>query len=313
VSTQNNRTRICVLGGTGFVGRHIVNRFAERGFYVKVLSRNPARHRDLLVLPTVELINADVHDPAILRREFASVDGVINLVGILNESGHSGRGFEHVHSELTAKVLDACRSTHVTRLLHMSALNADAERGPSHYLRTKGEAENLVQAQAGEVFRATIFQPAVIFGPGDSFINRFAKLVKLTPGVFPLACAGARFAPAYVGDVADAFVQSYAEHDTFGQSYDLCGPRVYTLKEIIEYIARLLQRRCIVIDLPDWAARMQANTLEFAPGKPFSRDNYQSLKIDSVCSRNGFAAFGIEPTALETVAPSYLGSARRAD
>jgi NADH dehydrogenase len=287
-----------------------VNRFAERGFNVKVLSRNPARHRDLLVLPTVELVKADVHDPAILRREFASADGVINLVGILNESGRSGRGFEHVHTALAAKVLDACRSTHVTRLLHMSALNADAERGPSHYLRTKGKAENLVRAQMGEELRATIFRPAVIFGPGDSFINRFAKLIKLTPGVFPLACAGARFAPVYVSDVADAFMQSYAEHDTFGQSYELCGPRVYTLREIVEYIARLLQRRCVVISLPDWAARLQANVLEFAPGKPFSHDNYQSLQIDSVCSQNGCSAFGIEPTALETVAPSYLGDAR---
>jgi uncharacterized protein YbjT (DUF2867 family) len=298
---MNIRT-VCVLGGSGFVGGHLISRLAQSGRTVKVLTRRRSRHRELLVLPLVQLIEADVHDPALLRRHFEGVDAVVNLVGILNERGHDGSGFRHAHVDLTRKVMDACREAHVQRLLHMSALNADASNGPSHYLRTKGEAENLVHTMAGEM-RATIFRPSVIFGPGDGFLNLFAKLLRIAP-VLPLACPGARFAPVYVGDVVERFMGSLEDPASFGKRYDLCGPRVYTLEELVRYTARVIGVRRLILGLPDWASRLQAGVFEYLPGKPISMDNYRSLSRDSVCPAGGTC-----PTALEAVAPRYLGNA----
>lgn len=299
------RPTICVLGGTGFLGRHLAARLAQRNYNVKVLTRSRTRHYDLVVLPTVTLVDADVHDVATLKREFAGCAAVVNLVGILNERGHRGRGFRRAHVELAKKVLQACHSAGVPRLLHMSALNA-AVNAPSHYLRTKAEAAALV-LKAGGPPDVTVFEPSVMFGPGDHFLNRFAKLLRLAPGVFPLACPKARLAPVYAVDVAEALVRSLDERTCFGQRYRLCGPRVYTLRELLRYLRRLTGHRRLIFGLPRTLSWLQALVMEWAPGKPFSLDNYHSLLIDNVCRDNGFAAFGIRPVALEAVVPAYLG------
>ncbi|MHB8425198.1 MAG: complex I NDUFA9 subunit family protein [Gammaproteobacteria bacterium] len=300
------RSSVCILGGTGFVGRHLAARLTQKNFDVKILTRSRARHYGLLVLPSVTLVEADVHDAAVLRREFAGCDGVINLVGILNERGHRGKGFHRVHVELVRKILAACRTSGVSRLLHMSALNA-GEQAPSHYLRTKGEAAALVLKAADEL-RVTVFEPSVIFGADDSFINRFAALLRKMPGVFPLACARAKFAPAYAGDVAEALVRSWDNHASFGRRYSLCGPGTYTLRELVRETARVMGLRRAVIGLPAALSWLQAALMEWLPGKPFSLDNYRSLKLDSVCDHNGFAAFGIKPVSLEAVLPTCLGN-----
>lgn len=298
---------LCILGGTGFVGHRLLNLLAAEGRQVKVLTRRRERHRDLWVLPTVDLVEADIHDPAALREAFRGCDAVVNLVGILNEKGRDGRGFRRAHVELPRKIVQACRETGVRRLLHMSALHADAARGPSHYLRTKGEGEDLVHAAAADGLQVTSFRPSVIFGPRDSFINRFAKLLRLAPYFFPLACPEAKFAPVYVGDVAQAFVNSLDHPASFGQRYDLCGPRVYTLREIVELTARYHGLRRKVIGLNDTLSRWQARLLEHLPGKPFSLDNYLSLQVDSVCrDHNALPQLGITPTSLEAVVPGYI-------
>jgi len=291
---------VCVLGGTGFVGSHLVARLIASGRRVKVITRRRERHRDLLVLPGVSLIEGDVNDPATLKRHFTGCDAVVNLIGILNEKGHDGSGFRRAHVDLSRHVAETCRATGVKRLLHMSALGADAGTGTSLYQRTKGEAESLVRTQSGDT-KVTIFRPSVIFGPGDSFLNRFAGLLRIAP-VLPLACPGARFAPVYVGDVVTRFVDSLEDAGTFGQRYDLCGPKVYTLKELVQYTARTLGLRRAIIGLPDWASRLQATVFEYVPGKPFSLDNYRSLQRDNVCPGGGTC-----PTSLESVAPRYLG------
>lgn len=301
---------LCILGGTGFVGHQVLNQLASDGRRIKVLTRRRERHRDLLVLPGVDLVEADIHDGAVLREHFQGCDAVIHLVGILNEKGRDGRGFRAVHVELPRKVVQACRETGVRRILHMSALHADAAQGPSHYLRTKGEGEDLVHAAAAEGLRVTSFRPSVIFGPKDSFINRFAGLLRFAPFFFPLACPDARFAPVYVGDVARAFALTLEDPRSFGRRYDLCGPRVYTLKGIVELTARAFGLRRKVVGLNGTLSRLQARLLEFVPGKPFSMDNYLSLQVDSVCREaNGLQQLGITPIALEAILPRY--AARR--
>lgn len=297
-----NIRRICVLGGTGFVGSALLTRLHADGYQLRALTRHRARHRHLLVLPNLRLIEGDAHDPDTLRRAFEGMDAVVNLVGILNERGHGGRGFRRVHTELAQKVLEACKGAGVKRLLHMSALHADAATGRSHYLRSKGEAENHVHTFAGEV-KVTSFRPSVIFGPGDSFVNRFARLLRLSPlPVFPLTCAQARFQPVYVGDVVEAMAGALEDPASFGRRYDLCGPRVYTLREIVEYVAQVLGLRRRVIALPDALSRLIALGSEYTV-KFFSLDNYYSLQVDSVCAE-GHAAC---PTPMEAVVPRQLG------
>ena len=285
---------ICILGGTGFVGGHLVTHLANEGHSLKVLTRHPQRHRELAVLPTVALVGAGIGDPAALEAQFAGCDAVINLVGILNGSEAA---FQALHADLPRRVAEACRKAGVPRLLHMSALNADPN-GPSMYLRTKGQGLQAVMQAEG--IHATAFCPSVIFGPDDSFFNRFATLLKLSP-VIPLACPDARFAPVYIGDVVSAFALALEDASTYGKSYELCGPRVYTLKELVEYTAQLIGRKRLIVGLPDGLARLQARIFEHLPGQPFTTDNYNSMQRDSVCRSDGLAALGITPHSVEAI------------
>jgi uncharacterized protein YbjT (DUF2867 family) len=300
-----SRLRIAVLGGTGFVGHNLCARLAMAGHEVCILTRHAERHRDLLVLPTAQVVEADVHNPAVLRREFQGMDAVVNLVGILNESGRDGKGFERAHAELPAKVVQACRQSGVGRLLHMSALNASPE-GPSHYLRSKGRGEQIVREAENEKLHVTCFRPSVIFGPGDSFTNRFASLLRQVPFVFPLACADARLQPVYVDDLAQVFEFSLDRHATFGKRYDLCGPQAYSLREIVAYLARQLGLKRRILPLNDTLSYLQAAVLQFAPGKPFTPDNFRSLQVASECANSFPAIFGITPSRFEDVVPRYL-------
>ncbi len=283
------------------MGRHICHLLAAEGYRVRVATRDRERAKEqLILLPTVEVVDADVHDPGQLRDFVRDAEAVINLVGVLHD-GRGGGSFQAAHVELARKVVAACRECGIRRLLHMSALNANAN-GPSAYLRTKGEAEAIVRDSGLDV---TIFRPSVIFGRDDTFLNLFALLVKLAPVLF-LACPNARFQPVFVEDVAQAFVKGLDDLASFGRSYDLCGPRIYTLRELVEFVARTLGRRRLVIGLNDSLSYLQALALELMPVKLMTRDNYYSMKVDSVCHCE--FPFGIAPAALEAVAPSWLGS-----
>lgn len=297
--------RICILGGRGFVGQSLCRLLAGNNWLVRVPSRQSiSTYEPLRILPGVETIQCDIHDPSTLETLFTGCDAVINLVGILNEKGSDGSGFRHVHVELTHKVIHACQNLGVSRLLHMSALHADAERGPSHYLRSKGEAEQLVIEADQQGLHATRFCPSIIFGPGDSFFNRFAALLRFAP-IFPLACPGARFAPVYVEDVARAFMLSLVDDSTIGQAYNLCGPTIYTLKELVSYTSHCCGYRRLIIGLNDSASALQARMLGLLPGKPMSYDNYLSLSVDSVCEEGFPSRFGT-PVPVEEVVPEYL-------
>jgi uncharacterized protein YbjT (DUF2867 family) len=189
--------------------------------------------------------------------------------------------------------------------LHMSALNADQSSGASQYLRSKGEGENRAHTLRKPGIAVTSFRPSVIFGPDDSFLNRFAGLLRI-PGPLPLACPDAQLSPVYVGDVAAAFANALQDRSTFGKHFELCGPKTYTLEQLVRFIARCNGRRKYIIRLPDWASRLQASILQYVPGKPFTPDNYLSLQVPSVCRQNGLAALGVTPMSLENAGGRQL-------
>lgn len=288
--------KIVILGGTGFVGTSLVTRWARAGHEITLPSRDPSRARHLAVLPTVRVVRADVHDPATLARLFRGCEVVVNLVGILNERGDSGRGFLRAHAELTRKSIEAASAANVARYLHMSALGAD-EHGPSHYLRSKGLAERHVRA-APLTLDWTIIRPSVIFGARDSLTNRFAALLRISRGIMPLARASARFAPVWVEDVASAFDRALHGGPTSRASFDLCGPEIMTLADLVRCVGELEGIRAHVVALPDALGRLQAAVMDFLPGKPFSRDNFRSLTVDNICRDDGCTRLGIRPAAL---------------
>lgn len=294
--------RVCVLGGSGFVGQVIVKRLAGRRCVVRVPTRDRERSKQLIVLPTVDVVTADVHDQTELERLTAGMDAVVNLVGILHEKKRGD--FEKTHVELPRKVVAACEKNKVKRLLHMSALNAEAI-GPSDYLRSKGRGEKAVLSRTSrEDLLVTAFRPSVIFGRNDSFLNMLAKLVRRLP-VIMLGSPDARFQPIHVEDVARAFVESLDDASTANQSYDLCGPKVYTLRELVELTAECLGRRTRIVGLGDGLSYLQAWAL--GPTRLITRDNLYSMKMDNVC-RTPFP-FPFEPAAIEAILPSYLASA----
>jgi NADH dehydrogenase len=297
--------QVVVLGGSGFVGRHVVARLATAGHRVIVPSRRRENARHLILLPTVDVVETDVNEPRALRELLAGATAVINLVGILNETG--GATFERAHVELARNLVDACRAAGVTRLLQMSALGADPA-GPSRYLQTKGNAEAIVTLSD---LRWTVFRPSVIFGREDSFLNLFARLSRLLP-IIALAAPHARFQPIYAGDVAHCFVQALDDYLTGLARFDLCGPRVYTLEQLVRYVGEVTGAVRPIIRLGPALSRLQATALEFLPGKLMSRDNLLSMQKDNVCDCPFPAVFRITPVALEAVAPQYLApSARR--
>jgi uncharacterized protein YbjT (DUF2867 family) len=297
---------IVVLGGTGFVGTRLVARLIKDGHRVTALSRDREQHKHLLVLPGLTLENCDVYEEAQLSERFRGKDVVINLIGILNERGFGGSGFKRAHTELTRGVLQAVRSAGVGRLLQLSALKAAID-GPSYYLRSKGEADQLIR-ESNLALDWTIFQPSVMFGPGDTFLNRFAGLLAAVPVVFPLAKPNTRFQPVFVDDVIEAMLRCLNGGACSRQIYELGGPQTYSLREIVGLVAKLTGHRRWIVGLPDFAARTQALIMDFVPGRPFSSDNYRSLTIDSVCTEDGFTRLGIKPQSMVASARQYLGA-----
>ena len=300
-----NINPIALVGGSGFVGRHLVCELSRRGYEVRVLTRCRERHRELLVHPKLKVEQVNVHDAGSLWQALRGCGAVINLTGILNQSSRPERRFEAVHVSLAGELAAACQALGIGRLLHMSALGAGAD-APSEYLRTKAGGEDRVH-QCGDDVAVTSFRPAVIFGHDDDFFNRFAGLLELSPVVFPLACPNSRFAPVFVGDVARAMAACIDDESSFGQRYDLCGPRTYTLRQLVKYIADLKGQRRLIVGLGDFASRLQARLLGLLPATPFSYDNYLSLQRDCVSDNNALPQLDIEPTTVESVVPGFLG------
>lgn len=295
----------CILGGTGFVGQRLVAGLSACGYRCRVPTRRAHRHRALKLYPEVELRPVERLDLDTLTDCLAGCELAVNLVGMLDAP--NPQVLLEAHVTLVERLLAAARAAGVPRLLHMSALRASAD-GPSDSLRTKGTGEAL--ALAASDIAVTSFRPSVIFGPGDRLFNRFAEILSFAPGLLPLACSQARFAPVWVGDVVEAMCRALREPTSIGRGYDLCGPRIFTLRELVEYTAHCLGRRVRVLELSERAARWQARLLGALPGQPFSLDVYHSLQIDSLClAHNGLLELGIHPVAVEVEVPGYLSPA----
>jgi NADH dehydrogenase len=299
---------ILLIGGSGFVGTYLAERLYTDLHNIHVPTRRFDRAKHLLVLPTVTVEEADVHDEHKLEQMMIGKDAVINLVGVLKggEGRPYGSGFARAHVELPKKIARACQRTGVRRLLHMSALQADG-RAPSGYLRSKAAGEAAAFAVPPPT-AVTVFRPSVIFGRGDAFLTLFARLLKHFP-VIPLACPRARFQPVWVQDVAAAFADSLRREESFGRAYDLCGPHRYTLQELVAYAGEVAGHPRTIIGLPDALARLQAAVMERLPGAPLTRDNLRSMQVPSICEDGCTLPFGRTATPLEAVAPSYLAPA----
>ncbi len=308
---------IVVFGGSGFIGSQVVARLGAAGCRVLVPTRRRERAKHLLPLPTVDVVQIDTFDSATLRRLVQGRDAVVNLVGILH--GRRGRpygaDFARAHVRLPQKLAAVCAECGVPRLVHMSALGADSH-GPSMYLRSKGDGEAAVcAAEAG--LQWTVLRPSVVFGEDDQFLNLFARLQQRLP-LLLLGGAEQRFAPVYVGDVAQAVVCALLgphARDTIGRVYELGGPRSYTLRELVQLAGRLAGvrggRGRPVLGLPHALAVLLAGLMELAPGEPLmSRDNLDSMRLPSVPGGElpGFAAeLGVaQPAAIEALAPAWL-------
>lgn len=301
---------VLVIGGTGFIGSHIIAKLVDADCRVTVPTRREGHATHLLLLPDVEqVVETNVHDDAALDRLMHGQDAVINLVGILHgKAGPSGTRygaeFAKAHVELPRRIAEACARNGVKRFLHMSALGA-AHDGPSMYQRSKADGE--VAATSSPEVAVTIFRPSVVFGDNDRFLNMFASLQRVLP-VMLLARADAKFQPVWVEDVARAFVIALQEKRAIGKVYELAGPKIYTLRELVRLAGEYAGHRRPVIGLPDAFARVQAFFLEHLPGGPLmSRDNLDSMKVDNVRHSALADELGIHWTPIEAVAPHYLG------
>ena len=294
---------VTIVGGSGFVGRHLARILAERGVVVTIPTRNWDRaKRELIVLPTAQLNEVNIHTDADLERVIAGADAVVNLAGILGESQRDE--FTRVHVELPRRIAQICKRLKIRRLVHMSALGADLQ-APSRYLRSKGAGEAAIRGAAADGPQLTMFRPSVIFGWGDSFLTMFARLLTWLP-ILPLGSPRARFQPVWVEDVARAMADALTERETFGQTYELCGPRVFTLRELVERTAAVTGRRRPIIGLGPNLSYAQALTIEFSPWPILTRDNVLSMRVDNVCACGWPEIFGFSPSPLEAVLPTYL-------
>ncbi len=302
---------LLVVGGGGFVGRHLVAALAARGARVAVPTRRRERAKHLILLPTVDVVECDTSDEQVLAGLARGRDAVVNLVGVLHSRRGRVRGpndygpdFAQAHVELPLALVSACREAGVRRLLHVGALGASRD-APSEYLRSKAVGEAAVLA--AEDLAATVFRPAVIFGPEDRFLNLFADLARFLP-VLALASPGARFQPVYVGDVVQAMLAALDAPEAAGRTYELCGPGIYTLRELVEYVCAVTRRRRLVIGLGEALSMLQARLLELAPVPLMTRDNVRSMRVPGVCAgcAPGELPFGMHATALEAAAPAWL-------
>ena len=292
---------IAVLGGTGFVGSCLVAKLNDEPYQIKVITRRRESAKHLILLPNVQVIECNIANTYGLKDALKGCDAVINLIGILHESGK--QTFEAVHHQLPRRLAQLCDELAISRFVHMSALQAN-NYAPSQYLRSKAAGEAAV-SEYNKKLAITIFRPSVVFGRGDRFINLFANLIKFSP-VMPLAMPEAKFQPIWVEDVAQAFVNALENTATYGKIYELGGPQIFTLRELVQKVMAILGKQRPIIGLNDRLSMAQAYMMELMPIKLMTRDNVRSMQVDNVCSTSIAPELNITPVALEVIVPDYL-------
>jgi len=295
--------KILILGGTGFVGRHLCEKLAEGDYRTTVLTRRRSNAKHLQMLPMVDVLEGSADDAATLAPLLAEHDAVVNLIAILHGTQ---AGFDKVHVQLPTALVKACQTAGLRRIVHVSSLGADIN-APSMYQRSKARGEAVLMGSGLDI---SVLRPSVIFGAEDKFLNTFASLQKLFPFI-PLAGSTAKFQPVWVEDVASAIVKCIEDKTTIGQTYEACGPEVFTLKQLVQLAGQYSGHEKPVVGLPDALARIQARLMELAPGEPImSRDNLDAMKVDNISGGTlpGLQALGITPSALSAVVPFYLGA-----
>lgn len=298
---------VVIVGGSGFIGRALASTLVSRGKSVRVITRSRARARELWLLPKIEIIEANPNDEADLYAALENADAVINLVGVLHSKPGKpwGADFDAAHVKLPARIARCMNRRKIKRLIHISALGA-SDQAPSMYLRSKAAGETALRANQN--LDLTILRPSVVFGPDDQFMNLFARLQKFAP-VVPLATPHARFQPIDVRDLAHAIANCLDNTVTVGKSYEVIGPDVLTLYELVHWAGVYAGCARPIIPLPDSVAWFQALVMENLPGRPLlSRDNLASASIPNVGSGPLSPELGIDqPLSIHAVAPTYLG------
>lgn len=293
--------KITILGGAGFVGSSLVAKLDNLGYKVKVLSRRREASKHLILLPNVQVVECNIADNSALKSALIGSDAVINLVGILHESNQNT--FENIHHQLPRRLAQMCEELGIARLIHMSALQA-SKTAPSQYLRSKAAGEAAVN-EFSKKLDITIFKPSVIFGRGDSFLNLFATLVKFLPVIF-LAKPDAKFQPIWVEDVAQCIVNALENTSTYGKTYELGGPNVYSLRELVQKVMDVLGKVRPIVGLNHTLSMLQASAMQLSPIPLMTRDNIRSMQVDNVCEEGVAAELNVTPTSLDVVAPEYL-------
>jgi NADH dehydrogenase len=303
-----NKGRVALFGGSGFVGTVLANQLVREGFGLRIFTRDREHARALWLLPDTDIVALNVADEERVAHALEGCCAAVNLIGILHERRDDGADFRRAHVETAQHLAKACKQARVPHLLQMSALQA-APSAPSHYLRSRGEAEKILQTESGRQLHTTVLRASVIFGPHDDFLNRFAALLRLAP-VLPLAGADALLQPVYVGDVVAAIVRLLSRVGGAAHSvFEIGGPAVMSLREIVTYVAHLSGHSALIVPLGGTLAGLLAWCMEWVPGKPLTRDNVRSLSVPSVCTaENGLVTLGIRPTPLQEIAPAYLSA-----
>lgn len=300
---------VTVFGGSGFIGKQAVHALARAGWRVRVAVRKPGMAFDLRPMGDVgqiQLVRCDVTSKEDVAAALNGADAAVNLVGVLYESGK--RSFDAMHVDASRNIAEACAALNIPRLVQMSALGADAA-SPSAYGRTKAEAEAAVRAAKPD---AVILRPSVVFGSDDGFLNNFGSMATYAPALPLIGGGKTRFQPVYVGDVAEVIVQAAGRADVGGRTFELGGPAVWSFEDILKYILRETKRQRLLIDIPFPIARIIGGlaqiTAAFGIKPVLSKDQVLMLETDNVVSAGaeGLAAFNIEPTGLEAIAPAYL-------
>jgi NADH dehydrogenase len=295
--------KILILGGTGFVGRHLCEKLTEGGYRMTVLTRRRSNAKHLQMLPMVDVIEGSAYDVVALTTLLAGHDAVVNLVAILHGNEAA---FDKAHVQLPLGLVKACDAAGQRRIVHVSSLGADSN-APSMYQRSKARGEAVLLSSGLDI---SVLRPSVIFGAEDKFLNTFATLQKIFP-VIPLGGSTARFQPVWVQDVASALLKCIEDNATIGQTFEACGPEIFTLKQLVQLAGQYSGNDKPVLGLPDALARVQAALMELVPGEPvMSRDNLDAMKVDNISGGKlpGLQALGITPAAISAIVPFYLGN-----